>query len=223
MKIVTVACDRYADIAPAYEYLLRKNWPDCPYPLIYVTNSKKLEVEGSIHYIEGEDIKFGWRLRTFIENHYNDDYLLLMMIDYLVVDVDTRLIARAHELIQLPEIGHVRLRPKPGPQLSYDKDFGKIKKLSRYSLSLQPGIWESKVIYDLIRDRESAHTTEVQGSSRTDSIDKVFLCSHQIALDHVNYYSRGRPAGGWLKLNTPPNIWTDAAKSARRSTKWDHV
>jgi hypothetical protein len=55
VKIVTVACDCYADIAPAYQYLLRKNWPDCPYPVVYVTNSQKLAVKDPVHYLKGED------------------------------------------------------------------------------------------------------------------------------------------------------------------------
>jgi hypothetical protein len=147
-----------------------------------------------------------------------------MMIDYLVVDVDARLISRADELIQRPEIGHIRLRPKPDPQLPYDDDFGMIRKLSRYSLSLQPGIWKTKTLYSLTRDHESPFETETQGSGRTNDVDETFLCSRQIALDHVNYYYMGgQPAGGWLKLNTPPSIWTDAAKSARWSVKWDHL
>lgn len=216
MKIITVACDCYADIAPAWWHLFKTNWPDCPYEVVFVTNSVELDVPAPVHYLSDKpDMNFGWRLRTFLERHYTDEHLLIHMIDYLIKKVNTDLIAQAHELCARPEIRHVRLRPMPHPQHPYPVEgFGLIQKPSRYCLSLQPGIWETRVLYDLCVDGESPYHTEVYGSlRRARHVHGEFLSTETWALVHHNYYRKGKPSGvNWVKANVPEEAWPEAAR-----------
>lgn len=214
MRIVTFACDKYADIAPAYHFLLTKNWPDHP-PLIYVTNSAPLKVDAETVYIKGADIKYGWRLRRFIQNHYREDLIILMMIDYLVKGVNLDLIEKATKLCERDDVGHVRLRPMPHPQLPWpDEDFGEVKKNTAYALSLQPGIWDTKLIHDLCRDNESAHHTETRGSRRMHHVKlRLLSVKEKMAIAHHNYYRYGKPKGiEWVMKNVPRSMWPTAAK-----------
>lgn len=215
MKIVTVACDCYADIAASYEYLLDKNWRNHP-EVVYVTNSRKLKVNSQVHYIKGEDAQFGWRFRRFVRDHYKDELLVFMMIDYLVKGVHLRLIDRAVALCERDDIGHVRLRPMPHPQLPFEdsRDFGEIKHNTPYALSLQPGIWETKLLHDLCRDDEDPWQTEVQGSRRMQNVKKRLL-STKVApiVVHHNYYRRGKALGlNWVRDNVPSQLWPDAVR-----------
>jgi hypothetical protein len=213
IRIVAFGYDRHADIIPAYEYCLRRYWPGCSYPIVYVMNEprRELKVEGPVHYISGG---FGRRVREFVRQHcQDDDPLLIMLADCLVSGIDTRLMSRAEELINRPEIGHVRLYPKPSPQLPYDDDFGEIKPGSRYSLSLQPGIWKAKIIHDLCRNNDTPFRVEIGGSKRTHNVGKTFLCSKQMAMTYINYYNQGRPFGcKWLRFHASSDVWTDAAR-----------
>ena len=218
MKIVTFACDLYADIAPAFEYLLKKHWPLCPYEVVYVTNSKKLNVKGQVITIPGQDIHFGWRLRQFIEHHYSDNLLLFMMIDYLIETVDHPLVMRAHGLCMQPNIGHVRLRNMPLPASNHpEPGFGNIDKRKRYCLSLQPGIWKTDLLYRLCDDREDPWNTEIRGSCRVYRLtDLDFITTDTAAIFHCNYYRHGRPYElEWVRDNVPERLWPDALKEGK--------
>ena len=216
MKIVAFSYDPLSDIVPAFEYFLHRTWPDCPHELVHVVNSgKALNVQSPIYRIDGG---FGRRVREFVRQYCKDDEpILVILADCLIISVNRRVIARAEDLMKRPEIAHIRLRPKPPPQLPYDDDFGRIRLGTRYSLSLQPGIWKAKVIHDLCRNKESPSATEIQGSSRTRTVgDKMLLCSRVGAMEFVNYYNHGKPWGSrWLRLNAPEEYWTDAAKGAK--------
>lgn len=216
MKIVTISCDIYADTCPAFSELWYKAWPGCPHQIVFVTNSKELGVSEETHYLDRKgDLAFGWRLRKFIRDHYTDEHLLFMMSDYFVKDINTYLVGQAHELCATPEIKHVRLRPMPHPQLDFSHpDMGKIDKRKPYSLSLQPGIWETQVLYDLCRDNESPWHTETFGSTRVVNMSGTFLSTRVPAINHINYYRKGNVDGvGWVKENVSKENWPEACNS----------
>jgi len=219
MKIVAFAYEPLSDIVPAFGYFLHRNWPDCPHELIYVVNGKKeLKVEDPVYHIGGPNSHFGWRVKQFVQQHCEDDEpILIILADCLVLSVNPRVVARAEELMRGGEVVHVRLRPKPPPQLPYDDDFGRIRLGTRYSLSFQPGIWRAKTIHNLCRNDEDPGATEIQGSRRTRTVgDKALLCAKVEAIEFVNYYNHGRPWGSrWLRLNAPEKYWTDAARRAK--------
>jgi hypothetical protein len=214
MKIISITCDLYADIARTWLYLWRKHWPDCPHRAEFLTNRKALDVDIPVVHIPGQDIEFGRRMRTFIRRHYTDEHLLLTMADYLPRSFDTRLIAKAHELCALPGVRHVRLRNMPNPPRPYPVNgFGRIDKKARYSLSLQPGIWEAQVLYDLLEDRWDPWQCEVLGSLQVRFVDGEFLSVDRLAMPFVHYYRKGRPDGlKWVRDNVPAEAWPDAVK-----------
>ena len=37
--VLCCSCDKYADLQPKFLALFRKYWPDCPFPLVLVTES----------------------------------------------------------------------------------------------------------------------------------------------------------------------------------------
>lgn len=214
MKIAVFCCDLYADIAPAWLHLWRKHWPDCDYEAVFVTNSQPLDVDVPVYYIRGEDIHYGWRLRTFLGDYYTREHILITMADYLIKSVDAPLIARAHELCALPRVRHVRLRPMPQPPFDYiEPGFGRIDKQARYSLSLQPGIWEAQTLYDLVDDGWDPWQCEVLGSLRVRKLRGQFLSVDRLAMPFVHYYRKGKPDGvNWVMKQVPPDKWPDAAR-----------
>lgn len=226
MKIVSFSCDIYSDIVPAYHWLWQTLWPECPYDHVYVTNSKPLSVDATVHYIKGRDIDYGMRLRQFVKDHCADNELiLLMMADYLLKAINIPVIEQARKLCQQPRIAHCRLRPMPHPQLPPPKDldpavFGQIRKRSRYALSLQPGIWRPQDIAKCIQDDFDPWHCETRGSQRTGQIKGMLLCTQKPAIVHHNYYRKRKPFGPiWVKENVPRQYWTRAARRAKRKEK----
>lgn len=214
MKIVVVSCDKYADSCPAFVELWYKHWPDCPHKMVFVTNKKQIQVTQPVTYLEGPDIAFGWRMRQFIKHNYTDEHLLFMMSDYFVKVLDAKMVGLAHELCAKPDVRHVRLRPMPHPQFPYNVEgFGVIDKRVRYSCSLQGGIWETQVLYDLMRDNENPWAVEINGSKRAAGIEGTFLSTTEPAILHHNYYRKGKAQGcDWVRDNVSEAAWPEACK-----------
>jgi len=224
MKIVVFNCDRYADVSAAWYELYRTMWPEQPYEVAYVTNSIEIDVPVPVYYIERPELDFGGRVRAFLHHHYTDDLLLLTMADYLLKGrVDHETVRRAEELCTAPLIRHCRLRPMPRPQRPFKAEgFGRIKKGTRYSLSLQPGIWESQVLYDLVQPGENPWHIETRGSGRTRGIRGSFLSTETHVLPHHNYYRKGKPqALDWVAANVPEACWPDAVRRNERRKRRD--
>ena len=221
MKIITFTCDIYADAIPAYHYLWNKAWPDCPHEMIYVTNSKPLTVDATVHYLKGKDIEYGRRLRKFVSLHCDDNELgLFMMGDYFVKGLNISLVEQARGLCERDQIAHCRLRPMPSPQGSAhrslkvdDKLFGLVDKKRAYALSLQPGIWRPKDLGKCVRDAWGPWACEVQGSKNTKRVTGALLSTRESAITHLNYYKKGKPIGvNWVMDNVPGEFWPRAAK-----------
>lgn len=214
MKIVTICPDCYADTAPGFVDLIRSKWPDCAYEIVFVANKKRLKVDVPVYNVRGDDMAFGWRIRKFLRDNYTDEHLLFMMSDYFISGVRPPLVARAHELCAIPHIRHVRLRPMPHPPIGYaEPNFGRIDKRAIYSLSLQPGIWESQVLYDLCRDNENPWQTEMRGSKRVKDIRGTFLSTTIAAISHKNYIKKGQAnAVEWVRQHVSPECWPDTAR-----------
>lgn len=223
MKIVVFNCDLYADIAPAWYSLYQKFWPESPYEVVYVTNSKPITVPAPVHYIERPELDFGGRVRAFLHHHYTDDLILITMADYLLKEpADNEIILKAEALCRRPLVRHCRLRPMPKPPHAFKEEgFGKIHKGRRYSLSLQPGIWEAQVLYDLVQPGEDPWQTEIRGSRRTTAIRGSFLSTETHVLPHHNYYRKGKAQALWfVEENVPEAFWPNAVREhARGETK----
>jgi hypothetical protein len=217
MKIVIACCDAYHDIARTWEWLWFHHWPDCPYDIYYVSNSKPLRTNnGTEVLIPGADLHFGRRMRTFISTHLkpdDDTYILFGMADYLVQSMNVPLIEKARAQCEVINFAHVRLLPYPHPQHAFDDTFGEIDKRKPYSLSLQYGIWHAKSFHKLLRDEENPWHTETHGSSRTRKINGKFLCCHDRAIVNLNYYAKGKPFGmNWVRDNVPETHWPSAVR-----------
>jgi hypothetical protein len=214
MKIVVFNCDCYADVSAAWLEMYKKYWPEQPYEVVYVTNSKPLKVDAEVVYIRGNDREYARRLHVFLRDYYRDDLVLLVMADYLIkYRADHKLIKKAEELCGR-NIAHCRLRPIPKPQYPFKVDgFGAIEKGSRYSLSLQPGIWKVSALQMLIDTKENPWQMEVRGSRRTVNLKEQLISTQTHALNHVNYYLKGRtPALEWTRDNVPEHAWPDAVR-----------
>jgi len=225
MKIVCFACDCYAYLAPVWEYCLYRVWPDCPYEVVYIANSRPLNVSGTVYHVKKGDADFGGRLRAFVSRHTKPgDLILLVLIDHLIRGVDITIITQAEKLCAHPNVATVRLFPMPHPQLSFPLDlravpgvewskFKQIDKSKPYSLSTQPSIWDAHDLAKCAKDGESPWHTETFGSGRTKKVKKVFLGTHEYAMTYVNFWYRREALGvGWVRENVPKRLWPDIVK-----------
>lgn len=226
--ILVFTCDKYSDTPAAFEYLWRRSWPNCPYPMSFITNSKPIRQlansSARVFYYPHLDQSYAFRLRRYIREQVipADAILLLMMADYFVRRIDVGLIEKSiHSMRRDRSIGHIRLRPLP-PPVEPGADFGRIEKGARYSLSLQPGLWRSSLLYFLCRDEETAHQTEIQGSKRMSSVRQKVLSVVRPAIIHYNYYRHGAANPNvveWVRDMVTREAWPDAAVALNKEKR----
>jgi len=207
LKVVVCVVDEYVYVSDIFWHFYRKFWPDNPYETVIFAQRNLIRLPTEIVYVGGDARDFGGRLGRFLRQSFDDSILMLLMMDYVLKSpVKTELVKAAEDWCKRPEIGHVRLRPFPHPQRPFraDPKFGEIERGSRYSLSLQPGLWETSVLLGLLRDGEDPWQTEIRGSDRTRYLQKRLLSTLDHAYVHHNYYRKGKVAEGlpkWVKQN----------------------
>lgn len=84
LAIVGIFFDGYVDSWIDFLRCFKKNWPDCPYSLNIITNTKRLEEYGDVNWITaGENAEYSKKVQTAIEQ-INADYFLLMLEDFYI-------------------------------------------------------------------------------------------------------------------------------------------
>jgi hypothetical protein len=215
MKIAVFNCDKYWDVNKAWLDLYRKFWSEQPYEVVYVTNKRQIDVDAEVVYIERDELDYGGRLLAFLHHHYEDELVLLVMADYLLKSrVKHDLVMRAEKLCRRKNTSHCRLAPMPRPQKKYkEKGFGRIQKGKRYSLSLQPGIWKTSILKQLVQYGDNPWQIEVRRSRQTHKVKGLFLSTEQYVMPHQNYYRKGKPqAIEWAAKHVSKDAWPKAVR-----------
>lgn len=199
MKIIIFTCDKYARYVPIFYHFWKKNWPDCPYPLVIVAGKKKINLpedpQVSIIY-QGEDHGYASNAIQFLSN-LPDELCLLMQEDFIIHSVQTVLVLRAERLCTRPDIGCVRLITLPGPDLPFDEPdgqgFGEIDKPNAiWVFSMQAAVWKRKLFMSLLREGDTPWQAEHAGTARAQRRPERFLCSEERVLDYEQYCTLGQ-------------------------------
>lgn len=223
MKILVVGCDAYAHLAPRFMRYFRKAWPDCPYPVEFVADTKPLDVDTPVVYTERDTLDYGGKLKDYLEQ-CDDPLILIMMIDFLTAYVDGDMVQQAVDLIEEDDkIGRVQLsRPSNAVYT------GQVHKSNRafrvqpcedlYALSTHVGIWQRDLLVAFVKEGETPWKTEVQGTNRMhkeNCKDKIILHSHIPAIYVVNTYRFGESVVDHRDLDLEKKI-TKTQKKAEK-------
>lgn len=198
MKIVVFTCDKYAFCVPIFYHYWKKNWPDCPYPLVIVAGEQKIDLPDdpnvSIIY-QGADRGYASNAKHFFRE-FPDEMCLLMQEDFIIHEVRPQMVLRAERLCRKPEVGCVRLMPFPGPDRPLteldSEGFGEIDKVTAtWVFSMQAAIWKTKVFNELLREGDSPWQAEHGGTPRARRRQERFLCAEKAVIDYKQYCTIG--------------------------------
>lgn len=196
MKVVCFTCDQYSYIIPSFVNIWHKIWPDCPWELEVVTDQVRINIQEKVIYAHAGR-HFSDRLIKYMDNYVGEhEHILVMLEDYIIREVNRPLVMRCLDILQQdPNIGLVRLYPKPGPTMPYcdDPDIGEINRHDLYPASLQASIWRSDVFRGVLNPHEDPWQTEEAGSWRARHMPENvrFLATRPCALDYFNYAAKG--------------------------------
>lgn len=189
MKVIVITCDKYSWLIPTFLHFYEKNWPDNPYQIEFVTETK--EVEGMTTFCAGK-LQWADRIIKYLKT-YNEETFLLLVEDYILKEkVDTNRIKKAENLCG-GDIGCVRLNPHDG--LSRFLVSTKIEGFKEYpldkpySISLQPSIWQKEFFLKFLRKGETVWQTEIKGSKR------IHVSKKKVIWTDIPIITQCRPCG----------------------------
>lgn len=200
--IVVSTCDSYRDAWPPFFTLLERYWPDCPFPVAVVTESKTVaEANPNTRWIHvGADRGWATNLRFALDQLNAKDIIYLQEDYFLQSRVDT---PRLLDLIQFAKshgAGYLRLAGKPEPSELVDdtRGVGIVPPGVKFRCSLQAAWWNVDVLRQLMVDGETGWDMEIWGSERSANLAQPFLALQypDTALDY--YFQTAIFKGKWM-------------------------
>lgn len=195
VSILIPSCDRYRDLWKPFMTLLRRHWPDCPWPVFVGSNHVACEEEGVTPLTIGDDITWSLGLRAMLARIDSPVVLVLLDDFFFMSRVNTgRMQGLLHDFERL-DAAYLRLVPMPPPdhRLARFEDVGEIALGAPYRTSLQAAFWRKEDLLAVLRDEENPWQFEVLGARRADAFERGFYSTWKPALD---YYA-GVVAGRW--------------------------
>lgn len=197
-SVVVTSFDGYEDLWEPFFTLFFRYWPDCPYAVYLVTNYKTYNHDRVTSIAVGEHKGWASNIRKVLEK-ITTPYVICFHEDYFIEKpVGTAYIDSLVEHMDNQKIAHIRLFPAPPPDSDFPNNLGLglISKGAGARTSLQAGLWDKKILTDLLVDGETNWQMESEGSKRSNNIDSLFLSVRKPALI---YHERSAVAAGkWM-------------------------
>jgi len=196
--------DSYADTWDVFFKLFFKYWPDCPFPVYLISESKKFLDERIINLNIKEndfdvwDKQWASRIKQALAE-INIPYFIFFHTDYLLEQkVNTEKILNFLKIADENNIGCIRLFPSPPSKEKWNgsKELGLILKTDDYSVSLQVSLWKRSVFENILESNWSPVDMEILGSKKSFIIQELFL--GMFKSNPAISYKNGIKKGIWL-------------------------
>lgn len=170
--LLVLSCDAYADLWPPFFTLLRRYWPDCPFPIYLGTGEASPAPAGVIVLCSDGGKDWSRCLLNYLDA-LPQSHVLLMLDDFFLRDpVLNEEILYCLRFAQIRKAIQLRLipRPKPTDRLTNEKNIGISTPGSPYRLSTQAAIWDRRELRALLRENESIWEFEHNGNTRATAL-----------------------------------------------------
>ncbi len=154
MKILVSSCDDYADLWPAFFYLLFKYWPDCPLPVYLSANCKTYHDSRVVTLSSPVDKGWAGNLRDSL-SQIEVDHIVYLQDDYLFrAPVHNEAIAELCNLLGRKRGAMLQLKPRA--QGSDDEQTDSPVEVAHFAQScewmttLQAALWNRRYLHDII-------------------------------------------------------------------------
>lgn len=180
--VLVNSCDSYEDTWEPFFKIFKIQWPDCPYPIVLNTESKKyadseLNIRCPNNFIETDEISWGKRLISVLKS-IESEYVIFLLDDFFFTDrVDQE---RIEECIRWMDedksisVFSFRRTHQPNIQDGNYPHFERRPQTAEYRLNCQAAIWRRKKLISYIRPHESPWEWEIYGSIRSSKYKEKF-------------------------------------------------
>jgi len=175
VTILVYAWDPYEPAWPVFCHGLNKYWPDCPYPLVFITN--ELEPPCGMAIKVGCVNNFYQKINIALER-VETPFILFMHEDYWIKSsVCTENIIDYVMLLTQGIAEYIRLIPVPPPDRDFPHDnrLGIINTTSEYRISFMASLWRVSTLQSLLDPTLTLWEHEKYGTRLSASYGDRFL------------------------------------------------
>lgn len=176
LTILVNTTDSFSDVWPAFFKLFAENWPDCPHQIVLNTESAEysypnLNIVCSKVGLGQKSINLTWStcLMRCLESIQTDTLLYLQEDYFLNRPVRFDLIDHYVNLLVQKDLHNIRLMEcsGAGPWIPTENEYlWEVDLKSNYRISLQAGIWNTKILKSLLLKHETPWQFEIWGTKR---------------------------------------------------------
>ncbi len=192
--VLVASCEKYKDVLGPFSRLWRKYWPDCPFPVVLVTETDP-EDYGVFSQVMmfGDGLTWGERLKLALEKVVTPNVLMLCDDYYLAEKVDTARVCRRLEQLVEYDAVNLRMIPNPTPTKPFEKDasLGEYEKDTAYCIATQAGFWNKEFLLSLASNAKSIWEFERYGSFRVGAEKRPILATQQKEFPFVDAVHKG--------------------------------
>lgn len=213
LTIIVSSCDRYKDAWDPFFKLFHKNWPTCPFPIVFNTETltySSNEVNFRT-FFAGKGKAWSRQLKECLMT-INTEFVLCMLEDFFLLSpVNMSGVSETLEIMRdNTKIGMVTFKEekqqfwKLGKR--YNEHFIEVKRGSQYRINAVLSLWRRDFLLNILRENENAWQFEVYGTRRALFSFKQILCYDPelpLPFDYHTWpgYGIGILHGKWLRGN----------------------
>ena len=223
--LLVSSCDRYADLWGPYFCLLRTHWPDCPFPVALITESKRPALPNVRPLCLGTGFDWSTLLRRALDA-VSTPYVLFTLEDFFMRrQINTSRITALFDDFTQSSLRMLRLASRPGPTIHLEHmEYGGIEPSAAYRVSMQAAFWSVDTLRQLLVSGETAWEFEINASVRSAEMPG-FVAVWQDALPYRHHViERGKwfPWDYWKfrRMNIGVDPTARSVMTAGETSRW---
>jgi hypothetical protein len=190
--VVILSNDTSRDLWDPFVRNFKKEWPDCPFPVYFVTNLETFQPEGFINIKTGPRLNWtsDWASSYRVAlNQIIEEHLLVLLDDFLIRNPDENLIKLAFHEMTISDLDCIHLKNDPRLKIPEGKVIGHYPNDYPYQAHLA-AFWRKKTLLLLLADGENPWDFEVQGSKRLGRIGSS-AALHRDCFNYIGLVEKG--------------------------------
>jgi hypothetical protein len=206
VTVLISSFDGYSDCWGPVCHGFTKYWPDCPYPILLMTNRRDFPHPRIATLKVGGGTDWSERMVTALDR-IPTRYVLYFQEDYWIsAPVDTARITSYVDLMEQHGLNYLRLLAKPIPDADspYDPRLGTLADDAPYRTSVQISFWQRDVFQALLNPPESVWQFEVHGTIRSRAYGATFVSVKRHGDDDyhhgIRYVCTAVNYGKWARM-----------------------
>jgi len=213
VTVVVGTLDLYKDVWPPLCHGLKKYWPDCPWPIVFITNRARPPAFSAARV--GKDKNWTDRIGRGLRQIKSPVILWLTGDNWITAPPDSDALSDFADYVRSKRAAHVRLYPgwdhdTADGSFSDDPRLMVLSKRAPYRCSLKPAFWRRSVLLGLLEKGEEPWDFERKASKRSRRLPDLFLATADWGC--FRFVTAADPSGDWVKSPVVKGRWTVDAK-----------